>query len=768
MQSLSQTLDQARADHQAGRLVQAERVYRSILQIDPDHAEALHLLGLMAYQLGKLDTANQYIGRAIQSNSNEPAFFSNLGLVYQAQGRLDEAAAVFRQAVRLGPRFAGAYSNLGTVLSQQGRMKEAAEAFRQSVQLEPGNSLFHYNLGNALLKQGQHREAIGCYQSALQRRPDYPEAYNNLGSAFLSLDELAEAERCFHEALRQRPRFADARNNLGLTCMRQGRLEEARTAFEQAVEVQPDFAQAHHNLGKAFFDLRLLEDALRHYQQALRLQADFAEAHQSMGHLLWKVGRTDEALAAYREALRLKPSSADGHCGLGLALMEQGRLAEAQESFRQALRLQPDFATAHSNLLLALTYDPDIEPRVRFAEHCHWGARHGHTAQVLPPPSNDRDANRPLRIGYVSPDFRKHVVSRFLAPILRHHNRGQFQIHCYAEVRGVDVTTGQMRDLADVWRSTCGLNDSQVAEMIRGDGIDILFDLAGHTGGNRLGAFAYRPAPVQVTYLGYPNTTGLTVIQYRLTDAIADPPDDSPGHTEELIRLDGPFCCWEPPEDAPEVTPRRTNGAGLVFGSLHNPAKLNDRVLELWARVLQAVPDSRLLLFRHSMTGSTCERILRQLTKQGIDGSRIDCRNALLTSVSSHLSIYKEIDVLLDTFPWGGHATVCEALWMGVPVLTLRGSTHAGRLAASILTAMGLEEWIGATVEDYVSLAIERTTDRTQLSALRSCLRSRMRKSRLCDGRAFTLSLETTCRQLWRAWCLQTSTNRRDVSLDPS
>ncbi|SRR5579883_473800 len=753
MNSLSQTLNEAREHHQAGRLEQAERGYRSILQVDPNHAEALHLLGLMAYQVGKLDAANQYIARAIQLKNNEPTFFSNLGLVYQAQGRLDEAAASFRHAIRLGPRFAGAHSNLGTVLSQEGRLKEAADAFRQAVQLEPENSLFHFNLGNTLLKIGQHREAVQCYRLALERRPDYPEAHNNLGSAFLYLDELPEAERCFHEALRLRPRFADACNNLGLTCMRQGRLDEARRAFEQAVLAQPDFAQAHHNLGKTFFELRRLEEALHHYQHALRLQPDFAEAHQSLGHLFWKTGRTDEAIAAYREALRLKPNFADGHCGLGLALMEQGRLAEAQEAFRQALRVQPDFAVAHSNLLLALTYDPAVEPRVRFAEHCHWGARHGHTSAVLPPPSNDRDPNRRMRIGYVSPDFRTHVVSRFIAPILRHHDRARFEIYCYSEVRGTDITTERMREWADVWRSTCGCNDAQVAQMIRGDGIDILVDLAGHTGGNRLGAFAYRPAPVQATYLGYPNTTGLTAIQYRFTDAVADPPGEPALHTEELVHLVGPFCCWEAPDDAPEVASRPAGGGPLVFGSLHNPAKLNDRVLELWARVLRAIPDSRLLLFRHSMTGSTRERIRRKLTEQGIDDSRIDCRNALLTSAGSHLGIYDEIDVLLDTFPWGGHATACEALWMGVPVLTIRCPTHAGRLAASILTAVGLTEWISATVEDYVSLAIERTRGRSQLAELRSGLRSRMSNSRLCDGKAFTASLEATFRRLWGDWC---------------
>lgn len=753
MSTLSETLKEARQHHQAGRLEQAERMYRSVLQADPNHADALHLLGLMAYQVGKLDDANQYIARAIQLKNNEPTFFSNLGLVYQAQGRLDEAAASFRHAIRLGPRFAGAHSNLGTVLSQQGRLKEAAEVFRQAVQLEPENSLFHFNLGNTLLKQGQHREATRCYQLALERRPDYPEAYNNLGSAFLYLDELTQAEQYFHEALRLRPRFADACNNLGLTCMRQGRLEEAREAFEQAVQSQADFAQAHHNLGKTFFELRRLEEAMHHFQRALRLQPDFAEAHHSLGHLLWKVGRTDEAISAYREALRLKPSYADGHCGLGLALMEQGRLAEAQESFRQALRLQPDFAVAHSNLLLALTYDPTVEPRVRFAEHCHWGARHGQTTAVLPPSSNDRDPNRRLRIGYVSPDFRTHVVSRFIAPILRHHDRTQFEIYCYSEVRGVDITTGRMRELADVWRSTCGRNDGQVAEMVRGDGIDILIDLAGHTGGNRLGAFAYRPAPVQTTYLGYPNTTGLIAIPYRLTDAVADPPGESLLHTEELVRLDGPFCCWEPPDDAPEIASRSADGTPLVFGCLHNPAKLNERVLELWARVLRTIPEARFLLFRHSMTGSTRERIRHQLTERGVDGSRIDCRNALLTSADSHLRIYQEIDVLLDAFPWGGHATACEALWMGVPVLTLRGPTHAGRLAASILTAVRLTEWISATADDYVSLAVERTKDRSQLAALRSCLRSRMRNSPLCDGKAFTASLESTYRCLWRVWC---------------
>lgn len=510
--------------------------------------------------------------------------------------------------------------------------------------------------------------------------------------------------------------------------------------------------ELHNRLGIVCGQQRKLAEAAASLQEAIRLRPDQAAPHTNLGNVWRLMGRLDDAVAAFHEALRREPGLADAHNNLGLSLMKQGRLAEATAGFRQALSLCPRYCTAASNLLLSLNYDPAQSPEALLAEHRRWPD----CLDPVPPPTpftNVRDPERRLRVGYVSPDFCGHVVAYFLLPILAHHDPAQVEVFCYAQVFDPDARTAQFRTLAHGWRSTIALDDAQVANQVRRDGVDILVDLAGHTADNRLGVFAYRPAPVQITYLGYPNTTGLPAIDYRLTDAVADPPGEPVHHTEELVRLNGPFCCYQPPERSPDVAlPPVLRQGRLTFGSTHDLAKLNDPVMDLWADVLRAVPDSRLLVFRHTLTGSVKESLARRFVERGIDAARVTLESQLPEG-RHYLDLYGRIDLLLDVFPWNGHVTTCESLWMGVPVVTLRGNRHAGRLSATVLSALGLTDLVADTPLDYVATAARWAADRDRLVSLRKELRPRMRSSALCDGRSFTRGLEAAYRQLWRRWC---------------
>jgi protein O-GlcNAc transferase len=447
----------------------------------------------------------------------------------------------------------------------------------------------------------------------------------------------------------------------------------------------------------------------------------------------------------------LRTNYADAYNNLGVTLTAQGQWDEATYFYQQALNCRPDFATAHSNLLSCWNYDPTAESAALLAEHQRWADRHAR----VPPETvhrNDRNPDRVLRVGYVSPDFFRHAVADFLKPVFSHHDPGQVEVYCYAQVPAPDATTAYFQARTRGWRSTLGRSDAEVAEQVRKDEIDILVDLAGHTANSRLLAFAYKPAPVQITYLGYPNTTGLATVDYRLTDAIADPRGEPVRHSEELVRLPLAFC-YEPPEHAASASPSPALASGrITFGSLNNLAKLNEQVIDLWCAILRAVPTAQLLIFRDSLRGSGEAHFHRQFVARGISPDRFNLSHAVLEG-QDHLRVYESVDIALDPFPWSGHTTTCEALWMGVPVVTLYGKRYASRMAAGALSALGMTEFIADTAEKYLEIAAGWANDVEGLARLRGGLRDRMRASPLCDGRGFTRSLEQTYRELWRRWC---------------
>jgi predicted O-linked N-acetylglucosamine transferase (SPINDLY family) len=787
MSNIAEAFAYARQAHQAGRVKEAEELYRRILDADPSFLDAWYLRGVACHALGRGDDAIHSFERALAIQPGHVFALNHLGIVLAQVRRWGEAVSCFQRALDLRPDFAEAWRNQGLVLSALGKPDEAIAAFRAAAKAQPDFFDAHLRLGQTLSAQSRSDEAIGSLQNALRLKPDSAEAHfqlglvyaksgrldeaesrfreairrspteaqyhNNLGIALGFLEQTEESILRFHEALRLQPDLAEAHNNLALALAKRGALDEAVRSFREALRLKPDYADAHNNLGITLKDLRRFEEAIAHFHTALRLKPELAEAHCNLGLTLERMGRVDEAIQSYQDAILKRFAYPEVHSNLGLAYLKLGKNAEAVSCFEQALKLRPHFSEAHSNLLLCLNYDPTRPAAELYDRHCEWAERHAQAAPFVPFPSRDHRQDRPLRVGYVSGDFKRHPAACFLAPILEHHDPAHVSSVCYADVALPDDLTERLRTWAREWRSICGMSDIEVTELVRSDRIDILIDLSGHTAHHRLGVFARKPAPLQGTYIGYPNTTGLSTVDFRLTDAIADPPGEPLAYTEELVRLPRGFCCYRPPDHTPDVTPPPcTLGKPFTFGSMHNLAKLGTPVLDLWCDVLRAVPHARLLMFRDVLTGSRRDELRRFFTERGIADERLLLEYAL-PAQGGHFALYERIDVALDPFPWTGHTTACESLWMGVPIVTLSGNRHAGRMVASVLVHAGFSEWIATTREQYVAIAANLAADPASLAPIRQQMRARLLASTLCDGRAFTSDLEEVYRRLWTRAC---------------
>jgi predicted O-linked N-acetylglucosamine transferase (SPINDLY family)/GT2 family glycosyltransferase len=745
--------DLGAAHFHAGRGAEAWQALRAALAQEPGHGGALHLLGALAYRAGRAAEAAEWLRRAAEALPHDATCRSLLGAALHALGRFDEALAAHRDALRLAPDDALALNNLGTSLAAEGRADEAALAFERALAASPRDPAALCNLAAARHAQGRVGEAAGLYREALRLCPGLAEAHNNLGNLLLEQGRHAEAEGCYRRATELRPGFALAHANLARLLQHRGRPADAAAAYRRALQVSPGDGSLHAALGHALLTLHRAEEALGCCREAVRLAPADADCSNELGNALAALGRLGEAEAAYAETARLRPGWSAPIYNRGLALQRQGRLAEGRACLAEALRLAPDDRVTHSTFVGTLHYEPGATPESLLAESRRWAERHA--PDTGPPPSfaNAPEPERRLRVGYVSPDFRRHAVAFFLEPVLAHHDPAQVEVFCYSGVAAPDDRTAALRRLAHHWRDAAGLADDELAEAVRADGIDVLVDLAGHLEGGRLLAFARRPAPVQVGYLGYPGTTGLSAVGYRLTDAVADPPGEPPGHSEELVRLPGCFCCYSPPELLPVSPALPSEREGVVtFGALHKLEKLNGEVLDLWSRLLRELSGSRLLLARDTLHGPVAERLRGEFAARGVGRERL-----LLERVDAagmwHLGLYNRIDVALDAFPWCGHTTACEALWMGVPVVTLRGGRHAGRMTASVLTCLGLTELIADAPEGYLRLAAALAADEARRGGWRAGLREAMRASALCDGAAFTRGVEKTYRELWRRWC---------------
>ena len=605
------------------------------------------------------------------------------------------------------------------LLAQSGKLSDALDLIDKVCRKDKRNADAWFMKGALLGNAGRYDEAILCLQRTARLKPNHALSYFNLGKAMSALGKFTDASRMFSKALSLEPDNTEILRNLGRAEVNSGQLDQAIVTYRHYLQLKPGNPDVLGNLAACYFHIGELNDAVMTYKLALDARRD----------------------ARYLD-------------GLGASLSQQGRFEEAIEAQREAIQLQPNNALCHSNLLLSLNYLPNITAESLFQEHSAWSRCRRAIKVDLASDARTADPDRQLRVGYVSPDFRKHSVSYFFMPLLQHHNAVAVDTWCYAASPIVDETTKHLQRIAGHWRDISGLDDSKAIELIRSDKIDILVDLAGHTAGNRLTIFTAKPAPLQLTWLGYPTTTGLREIDYRLTDAIADPLGQENYYSEKLIRLTGCFLCYEPFNQSPTVSPPPILENGFAtFGSFNNLAKINSNVISAWASLLHSVPGSRILIKNPSLTDhTTAQRYMSLFEQYGISEERIDLLG-LAPTTAGHLDTYKRIDIALDTFPYNGTTTSCEALYMGVPVVTLTGSSHAGRVSSSLLTELGLNDLVTSSLENYIDVAGKLANNRTRLSELRETLRPRMDGSSITDGNAFARKMEQVYRSIWHEYC---------------
>jgi predicted O-linked N-acetylglucosamine transferase (SPINDLY family) len=568
--------------------------------------------------------------------------------------------------------------------------------------------------------------------------------YCALGNALARQGKFPEAIAAYREAIRIDPSLAIFHCGLGDVLIEQGNLDEAVAAYRQAVRIDPSLAITYGSLGNALAAQGKLDEAIAAYRRAISINPGFAEVYLNLGTARSRQFKFDEAIATYRYAIGLEPNYAKTYCYLGNALVLQCKLTEAISTYCQAIGIEPNYFQAFSNLLFNLHYSDKLTNDELFAAHREWDERYGARVPMFTAYNTDCDPARRLRVGYVSPDFYQHSVAYFVEPLLRGHDRQKVEIFCYSDVRRPDAVTTRLQGLADHWLSTIKLSDQQLAKQIWSDGIDILVDLAGHSADNRLLVFARKPAPVQATWLGYFNTTGLKAIDYRLVDAVTDPAGEADAWASEtLVRLENGFLCYGGWEDGPEPVPPPCLKTGAVtFGSFNNPAKMSTATFDAWAKLLRRIPQARLILKGRSFADAATRALfLARLGERGVVADRVELL-LWLPTVVEHLALYHWVDIALDPFPFCGATTSCEALWMGVPVITLRGHRHAGRVGASLLTQIGLTDLVANSIEEYIEIAVALAGNPQRLAELHRTLRSRMAASPLCDEKAFACKIE--------------------------
>jgi len=638
---------------------------------------------------------------------------------------------------------------------QQGRLVEAQSIYNSILSTEPSNYVVLNNLGLIVSYQGLDDEAEILYETAAALSDQYVNPLINLGNLFLSKKKTVEAISYYERALQIDPDARAAHVNLGNVFQAQGRLDEAVASYRRALAIDPDLIEAYLNLGNALIQLNRADEAIPQYERLLSLHPESAGAYTNMGVALMSLGELDRSKSSHEQALRIAPDNTDALLNLGTVFTALGQTDESVKCYLRILELNPDHPGAQSNLLSSLNYCDSITPEA-VAGQCLriGGMMEQRFLTARPHHRNDTDPDRQLRIGYVSPDFRRHAVSYFLEPLLC-HDRNVVQIFCYAEIVAPDHITDRFRSFADHWLSTVGVGDDDLVRRIQEDGIDILIDLAGHTDRNRLPVFARRPAPIQMTWLGYPNTTGLKSIDYRLVDQITDPPGPIDRLASEiLLRLDDCFLCYKPAGEAPPPMPPPSVDNGFVtFGSFNNLAKLSNASLHVWGRLLARIPTARLLLkSRFFAAEDSKARFLARLNEHGVAPERVILLGPT-AETAGQLAAYHQVDIALDSFPYNGTTTTCESLWMGVPVVALAGKAHCGRVGMSLLTQTGLSELIARDEEDYITIAADLAGDPVRLTKLHQELRGRMAASPLCDAPGFARKLEAVYRTAWKRWC---------------
>lgn len=647
---------------------------------------------------------------------------------------------------------------------RRGDLRGAASAYGEFIGLQPGSAEGHNNLANVLLALGRNDEALHAAERAFSLNPADPFANVNLGRARLGLGQPEKAVPFLRSGLRHLPEVHELRRMLADALLDSGHLGEAAALFAELEARALDDPALLGLMATFYRRARMPVQAERCFLRLLELDPLRAGTYNDLAILCLDTAQFSRACDLARRGLELEPGAAVLWNTLGNALQSTGRMEEAIAAFRKGVEIAPANAVGHSNLLFCLHYPSPPDPASLFEEHRQWASRHAPPARAARTFPNSAEPKRRLKIGYLSPDLRRHSVAFFLEPLLERHDRAQFELWAYADVRHPDEVTARLRSRFDHWRSVVGLDDARIAALIREDGIDVLVDLAGHAGNHHAAALGFKPAPVIATWLGYPDTTGIEAVDYRVSDWIADPAGAEALCVETLVRLPEGFHCYRPEPDVPQpVGPRA--GTGVTFGSFNREFKVSERTFDLWCRLLRELPDSRIVM--KSVAGhdpETRDYQLGQFARRGVSHERVDLVG-FIADPRQHLASYAQVDIALDTWPYHGTTTTLDALYMGVPVVTLAGPHHASRVGASLLAQVGLAELVAKDEDAYVAICCALAADRPRLNELRRDLRSRLLASPLCDAAGFTRRFEQALRGMWLNWCRERG---RTLSADES
>lgn len=771
-----------------GRYEEALAQYRKVLQLEPGNLGAQNNAAQVLVKMGKHDEAEACYREITRLNPTAVDVWYNIGNLQIKQKKYADAARTFRQALSLDPNHLRvvdikrygpeliqsgcsegvrelvsdfctlrpsdpeAWFLLSTFEGLEGDMTKAAESARQAIALKQDHISAHMNLAKALVSLGRHEEAVTHYQTVLQYQPGVAAVHGELGNAFAGIGKFHEAEACYTKALRLDPKQAEIRCGLGNVKYRQKEYDDAVLQYREAIRLKPDYALAYSSLGFTQYAQNNIKSAIANLRHAIELDPGLAAAYNKLAVVFRGINHLEAAEALARQAVDLNPDSAAAHYTMANIHHAYGRIREAIEENRRVLELNPSDFVAHSAQLMCMEHLPEYSPGDLLKASQEWAARHAPKGVSLPTFSNVPDPRRKLRIGYVSADLRHHPVGYFMEQVLAHHDRSKYETFCYFNYATADEVTGQLRASADHWRSIVEQPDEAVARQINEDQIDILVDLAGHSAENRLLIFAHKPAPVQATWLGYFDTTGLETVDYIIADRHVIPPKDERFYVERVARLPSCYMIFSPPRLPLEVSPLPASAGGKVtFGCFNNPAKVTEEMVDVWARLLRAVPDARLYMkYKPFDDEGVSRRYLNLFTARGVEPERI--RLSGHSPREKLLEAYQEVDLALDSFPYTGGITTLEALWMGVPVISMRGDRYVSRVAASILETAGLGEFVVDTPQAYIDKAVAAVSDLERLAKLRAGLREQMVRA-LCDGAGFTLALEGLYRTMWETWC---------------
>ncbi len=704
-------------------------------------------------------------------------------------GHFAEACERYREAVQLAPQYATAHLNLGIGLEALGKTAQACTAFETALSLDPADVFANYNLGRQLFSRGALAEAEPLLRRAIHGNPDFADARVVLARLLEHKGDLDGAVAELEQTLRLVPDYFGALCNYADLLVKLQRIDEALATLRKAAAVQPENFETQYKLGHLLFERNQFADAKRHFLAALASAPASLEAHASLVNVCLALGDLPEAASHAEAALKAQPDWLDLLFDYGLILKRMSRTSEAEAAFRRAIALDKRYVRAYQMLggvlitqcrvdealavfqegrahceesfllespeMFALNCKDDISIDDLFARHVDYGKRlqQLHPARFAPF-ANTPDPNRRLRIGYVSGDLQHHVVAQFLLPLLEERDRTAVEIICYSTGDTDDKMSARLRGLCDIWRNASRMPPDAVADLIHQDRIDILVDLAGHSGTPNLAVFAQQPAPVQATWVGYLNTTGLTRIQYRISDQHSDPVGLTDRyHTEKLVRLPHSQWCYRPfvEVDCASEAPYARNGF-VTFGSFVQTVKITPSMRQLWGRILTQVPDARLLVVgvvdKQAQAG-----LYRDLANAGVDRTRIEMLPYI--PLEDYYRSFGRVDIALDTMPFSGGTTSCDALWMGTPVITAPGQRSWSRSAASVLTTLRLQDWIAESPEDYVQRAVRFARNPAVVAELRKSLRSNMLASPLMDRQQFTRDMEQAFRHMWQSWCTE-------------